>query len=78
VRDHAYHAFPRKTLGRAIRTEQHRLVEWKKPGAAPESAEIELYDYTADPLETRNLATEQPDVVKRLRAILARHPEARP
>lgn len=78
VRDHAYHAFPRKTLGRAIRTEQHRLVEWKKPGAAPESAEIELYDYAADPLETRNLATEQPDVVNRLRAILARHPEARP
>lgn len=78
VRDHAYHAFPRKTLGRAIRTEQHRLVEWKKPGAAPESAEIELYDYTADPFETRNMAAEQPDVVKRLRAILARHPEARP
>ena len=78
VRDHAYHAFPRKTLGRAIRTEQHRLVEWKKPGAAPESAEIELYDYAADPFETRNLATEQPDVVNRLRAILARHPEARP
>ena len=78
VRDHAYHAFPRKTLGRAIRTEQHRLVEWKKPGAAPESAEIELYDYAADPLETRNLAADQPDVVKRLRAILARHPEARP
>ena len=78
VRDHAYHAFPRKTLGRAIRTERHRLVEWKKPGAAPESAEIELYDYAADPLETRNLAADQPDVVKRLRAILARHPEARP
>jgi iduronate 2-sulfatase len=78
VRDHAYHAFPRKTLGRAIRTEQHRLVEWTKPGAAPESAEIELYNYAADPLETRNLAAEQPDVVKRLRAILARHPEARP
>lgn len=78
VRDHAYHCFPKQTLGRAIRTERHRLVEWKKPGAAADTAEVELYDYEADPHETRNLATEQPDIVRRLRAILARHPEALP
>ena len=65
-------------MGRAIRTEQHRLVEWKRPGAAPETAELELYDYVADPAERRNLASAQPEVVARLRAILARPPAARP
>ncbi len=77
LRDHAYHAYPRaERMGRAIRTERHRLVEWKRPGAAPETAEFELYDYEADPAERRNLAADQPEVVARLRAILARHPEA--
>lgn len=76
VRDHAYHCFPKEKLGRAIRTERHRLVEWKKPGAPADTAEIELYDYEVDPLETKNLAAEQPEIVNQLRAILARHPEA--
>lgn len=78
VRDHAYHAYPTSKLGRAIRTERHRLVEWKPAGAPPETAELELYDYEADPLETKNLAAAQPEVVAQLRAILARHPEALP
>ena len=78
VRDHAYHCFPKQKMGRAIRTESHRLIEWKKPGAPPESAELELYDYTADSHETQNIAAEQPEVVKQLRAILARHHEASP
>lgn len=78
VRDHAYHAYPRgERLGRAVRTERYRLVEWKRPGAAPETAEFELYDYVADPAESRNLAGEQPAVVADLRRILARHPEAK-
>jgi iduronate 2-sulfatase len=77
VRDHAFHCFPKQTLGRAVRTERYRLVEWKKPGAAPDAAELELYDYELDPLETKNLAREQPEVVAKMRAILARHPEAR-
>ena len=82
VRDHAYHAFPRQrdgeqVIGRAIRTERHRLVEWKKPGANPDTADLELYDYVAEPLETKNLASTQPAVVAELRAILSRHPEAK-
>ena len=79
IRDHAYHCYPRgERMGRAIRTERYRLVEWKVPGAPAATAELELYDYEVDPGESRNLASEQPEVVARLRAILARHPEARP
>ncbi len=76
---HAFHAFPRGSIvGRAIRTESHRLVEWKEPGAAPATAEIELYDYESDPFESRNLAEDFPGRVAELRAILATYPEALP
>lgn len=81
VRDHASHAFPRQrdgkpVMGRAIRTERYRLVEWKTPGASPETADLELYDYQDDPSETRNWAKDKPEVVDELRAILSRQPEA--
>ena len=77
VRDHAYHVYPRgKVLGRAIRDERYRMVEWKVPGAPAESAEIELYDYQDGSVETRNIAGESPEVVERMRAILATYPEA--
>ena len=80
TRDCVTHCYPRgERLGRAIRTTQHRLVEWKVPGAAADSADIELYDYDADPRETKNLAAEKPEIVTRMRAILAgRFPEAKP
>ena len=75
----AFHVFPRgERLGRAMRTARYRLVEWKKPGAPAETAELELYDYQADPEETKNLASEQPEVVAELRAMLDRQPEAKP
>ena len=79
-----FHVYPRnrrgdgEILGRAVRTERYRLVEWKKPGAAGETADLELYDYQADPSETRNLASAQPKVVTKLRALLARQPEGKP
>ncbi|MFV0443006.1 MAG: sulfatase-like hydrolase/transferase [Planctomycetaceae bacterium] len=76
VRDHAYHAYPKATVGRAIRTDRYRLVEWKQPGAEPETAELELYDYQTDPDETHNFAASEPEIVKTLRGILARYPEA--
>lgn len=79
TKDSIIHVYPRgQLLGRAIRTVRHRLVEWKKPGAAADTAELELYDYDRDPLESTNIAVQQPDVVAQLRAILATHPEARP
>ncbi len=79
IRNHAYHSFPRgEELGRAIRTERYRLVEWKKPGAPADTAKIELYDYANGPIETRNVAAERAEVVAELRAILAGYGEARP
>jgi iduronate 2-sulfatase len=73
------HVYPRgERLGRALRTATHRLVEWKKPGAAAETADVELYDYGTDPGETRNLAAEQPEKVQALRAMLHRYSEAKP
>jgi iduronate 2-sulfatase len=84
ARDYATHVYPRvgpnqqRLLGRAVRTARYRLVEWKAFGAAPETAELELYDYTSDPLETENLAASQPAVVAELRSLLAQQPEALP
>ncbi len=74
VRDHAYHVYPKEKLGRAIRTERYRFVEWREVGAPEESAELELYDYESDPNETRNLAADQPQVVTEMRATLAKYP----
>jgi len=75
VRDHAYHVFPKGRLGRAIRTERYRLVEWHKVGDAAVEPEYELYDYETDPLESRNLAAEQPAELGRLQQILATYPQ---
>jgi iduronate 2-sulfatase len=73
------HVYPRgKRLGRAIRTERYRLVEWKEPGAPANTAEFELYDYEDDPGETKNLAADKPAIASKLRAMLAEQPEAKP
>jgi iduronate 2-sulfatase len=75
IRDHAYHAYPRRTLGRAIRTERYRMVEWRKPGEPVATAQYELYDYESDPHETENHAKKQPEVMARLKAMLSKYPE---
>lgn len=74
-----FHSFPRNQLiGRAVRTNRYRLVEWKKPGAPAADAVFELYDYEADPGETENLAESQPEVLAKLRKLLDEQPKAKP
>ncbi|MFZ4082125.1 MAG: sulfatase-like hydrolase/transferase [Pirellula sp.] len=83
-RDHTIQVYPRnkpgtgQVLGRAIRTHRYRLVQWKAWDAPDESSDWELYDYQADPQETRNLASQLPDVVSELREHLDSHPKAKP
>jgi iduronate 2-sulfatase len=78
-REFATHVYPRQNMiGRAVRDERYRLVEWKKPGADASTAEYELYDYQADPGETKNLAKSQAELVKTLAARLQAMPEAKP
>jgi iduronate 2-sulfatase len=88
VKDYVLHAYPRsekqeegarrKLIGRAVRNERYRLVEWKEPGTPAEKAAVELYDYETDSLERKNLAQDRPEVVAELRAILGKIPEAKP
>jgi iduronate 2-sulfatase len=54
------------------------LVQWKAWTAPEESSDWELYDYQVDPLETKNLAPERPELVAQLRKFLDTHPQARP
>jgi iduronate 2-sulfatase len=74
VRNHAFHVYPKQKMGRAIRTERYRLVQWKRIPEADSKAEYELYDYETDPLERRNLINDLPEVAARLKAILAKYP----
>jgi iduronate 2-sulfatase len=77
-KNYVFHVYPRgERIGRAVRTARYRLVEWKIPGASADTAELELYDYVEDPLEAKNLATERPDIVTRMRAIVSTQPEAK-
>ena len=75
VRDHAYHAYPRGgKLGRAIRTQRYRLVEWKKHSDPQAGVDYELYDYKTDPWETQNQYVDRPNIAKRLKTILSKYP----
>lgn len=78
ARPYVTHVYPRgQQIGRAIRDARYRMVQWKVPGKPAESAEIELYDYQDDPLETINQADSQPQVVESMQALLAEHPESK-
>lgn len=73
LRGFAYHAYHRKNLlGQAIRTEQFRLVRWTHTQTG--KRDYELYDLIGDPEETRNIASQRPDVTQELITILDREP----
>ena len=60
--------FEQHLMGYAMRTDRYRLVVWRDHrnlNAKP--LFVELYDHQTDPQETRNLATDQPEVVRKLR-----------
>lgn len=57
--------------GYSVRTDRWRYTEWRS--IANGKGEFrELYDHEHDPLETRNVAGDHPDVIERLSAVAAR------
>jgi hypothetical protein len=61
------YTFENFVMGYAMRTDRYRLVVWKdrrRPNDKP--LFIELYDHKIDPDETENIATQNPEIVKKL------------
>lgn len=52
--------------GITLRTNRYRITKYFRK----QQPVIELYDYTNDPLETKNIAKENPEIVNRLLALL--------
>ena len=54
-------------MGYAMRTDRYRFIVWKDD-SNPEIEPLyyELYDHKIDPNETKNIASNQPELVKKL------------
>jgi len=60
---------------RSIKTEKHNLIVHDRPAeGSKETESVELYDLTTDPLEARNLARTEPELVAQLIAQLEKGP----
>ncbi len=74
-RQYVNHVYPRgKVLGRAVRDDRYRLVQWVDFSGGKVQA-VELYDYQNDPAETKNIADDEPEVVDRMSSWLAEQPK---
>lgn len=69
IRDHITHCYPKQRLGRAIRNERYRMVQWGRDADMREP-EFELYDYQRDLDETVNIAGQHPEIVEAMRKTL--------
>lgn len=59
--------FENRLMGYAMRTKHYRFIVWKdRTNKELEPVFIELYDHKIDPLETKNIAKEKPELVKKL------------
>jgi arylsulfatase A-like enzyme len=59
--------FEEDLTGYAMRTERYRLIAWKDTkNMKGEPICVELFDHREDPLETRNIAKDNPELVNRL------------
>ena len=70
VHEFLYWEFPGYGGQQAIRAGKWKAV---RQSMAKGPSEVELYDLEADPSEKKNLAAEQPEVVKRLTAIMTKN-----
>lgn len=78
VRTSVYHCFPRGgKLGRAIRTEDFRLVAWQDIEGRQE-VEYELYEYKDGLIETENIWSPSHPAFLTLKAILDKQPDPAP
>ncbi|ANW96626.1 iduronate-2-sulfatase [Wenyingzhuangia fucanilytica] len=59
--------FENRLMGYAMRTDQYRIIIWKDyQNPEKEPLFIELFDHQKDPKETKNIAKENPEIVKSL------------
>ncbi|MEM1070362.1 MAG: sulfatase [Planctomycetota bacterium] len=59
--------FEQHLMGYTMRTDRYRIVVWRDhrdPEAEP--IYVELFDHSSDPMETKNIASEQPEVLRKL------------
>jgi len=51
----------------AMRTDRYRLIVWKdRTQVGAEPIFIELFDHNTDPMETQNIAKNEPELVNQL------------
>lgn len=59
--------FEKHLMGYTMRTDRYRLVLWLDHRNRDSNAiDVELYDHETDPMETRNIAEDNPELVARL------------